>query len=55
MVVYHYPGDIDLSSGLSFAEIRDLHVTENKLSGGQSGAEHHRDQERGASSMSVPE
>jgi len=55
MVVYHYPGNMDLSPGLSPAEIRDLHVTENKLPGGQSGEEHHRDQERGAPSMSVSE
>jgi len=43
-VVYHNPGNMDFASGLSLAEIRDLDVTENKLPGGQSGAEHHRNQ-----------
>jgi hypothetical protein len=42
MVVYYNPGNMGFSSGLYLAEIRDLDVTENKLPGGQSRAEHHR-------------
>jgi hypothetical protein len=42
MVVYHNPGNMDLSSDLSPAKIRDLYVTEDKLPGRQSGADHHQ-------------
>jgi len=44
MVVYYNPGNMDFASGLSPAEIGDLDVIEKELPGGQSKAEHHRNQ-----------
>ena len=42
MVVYSDPGNLDFTSGVYIAEIRDFHLTAKELPGGQAKAGHHR-------------